>query len=275
MRAVHVIALAVGVVPVRLLAQTDFFNTDAGRPIQIEDAYAIEYRGFEIQAAPLRLERSRGAVRNLGVEPELTVGILPRTQLSVGAPIAYLDAGTGRRVSGLAGIDASVLYNLNAETTIPALAIVGDVLVPAGGLSPDRAYPSLKGIVTRSSRWARVHVNGQYTLGRALPDEAPESGRGPTAVGPQTLELSRWLAGVAVDRTFPLRALLVTGEAYARRPLHGGAAVEYDAGAGLRAQLTPRTALDLGGGRRLTGPDRGGYVTAGAAYTFGLPWSGR
>ena len=58
-------------------AQTDYYNTDRGRPLRIEDAYALEYRGLELQAAPLRVERSRGGVYNWGIEPELAIGILP------------------------------------------------------------------------------------------------------------------------------------------------------------------------------------------------------
>ena len=29
-------------------AQTDYYNTDAGRPVRIEDAYTLERRGFEL-----------------------------------------------------------------------------------------------------------------------------------------------------------------------------------------------------------------------------------
>src|SRR5690606_115128 len=43
-----------------LPAQHDYYNTDAGRPLNTEDAVAIEYRGFELQAAPIRLERGSG-----------------------------------------------------------------------------------------------------------------------------------------------------------------------------------------------------------------------
>ena len=252
-------------------AQTDYYNTDAGRPVQIEDAYALEYRGLELQAAPVRLERSRGGVYNFGVEPELAAGLFPRTQVAVGLPLAYVDAGVGRRAAGLAGVDVSVLHNLNAETTIPALAVAADVLLPAGGLGPARAYPSLKGIATKTFRFARFHVNGQYTFGRRLP-AGDDVGVGAVGAGAQVQEVSRWLAGAAVDRTFPLRSLLVTGEGYARQPLRRGEPVEYTAAAGSRVQVTPRVALDGGVGRRLTGADQGWFVTFGSAYAFGLPW---
>lgn len=250
-------------------AQTDFYNTDAGRPIRIEDAYALERRAFELQAAPLRLERSSGGRYHWGIEPEIAYGILPRTQLEVGFPLAFVESSLGsRRTSGLAGIDISVLHNLNVETRIPALAIAAQVLVPAGNLGPDRAYPSLTGIATKTFPWARFHVNGQYTFG-AAPDAAAL-----TTVGAQVVELSRWLGGIALDRTFPLRSLLLTGELYAQ----GGLAEQsgnttWNAGVGTRYQLSPRIAMDAGVGRRLSGADRTWFLTAGGAVAFGLPWS--
>lgn len=261
--------------PSRLAAQTDYYNTDAGRPITIEDAYAVERRAVELQLAPLRLERARGGVYNWGIEPEVAIGILPRTQLEVGFPLAYVEGG-GRRSSGLAGMELSVLHNLNVETAIPALAIVGDVLIPAGGLGPDRAYPSLKGIATKTFSWARFHGNAQYTFGDRLTAADPVGGA-PAGedIGPGAAELSRWQAGVAVDRPFPLRSLLVTGEVFARQPLRGGEDVEWNTGAGVRYQLSPRVAADAGAGYRLTGDDKGWFATFGAAVVVGLPWSGR
>jgi hypothetical protein len=247
-------------------AQTDYYNTDAGRPITVEDAYAIEHRGVELQAAPLRLERSKGGLYRWGLEPELAVGLLPRTQLEVGVPFVYSDAGLGRHVTGLAGVDVSLLHNLNVETRLPALAVRADVLLPAGAFGPDRAYPSLTGIATKTFTWARFHVNGQYTMG-----PAPRSGEASAPVQ----EVSRWMAGAAIDKTFPLRSMLVTGELFARRALPHDADVEWNAGVGSRYQLTPRWAIDGGVGRRLTGDDRAWYLTAGGAWAFGLPWRNR
>jgi hypothetical protein len=255
-------------------AQTDYYNTDAGRPITTEDAYPVERRAVEFQIAPLRLERARGGLYSWGIEPEVAYGIFPRTQLEVGLPLAFIDGGAGRRATGLAGVELSVLHNLNVETAIPALAVVADVLIPAGGLGPDRAYPSLKGIATKTFSWARFHVNGQYTFGDRLATADAVGGAGPD-VGPGAAELSRWQAGVAVDRTFPLRSLLVTGEVLARRPLRLAEDVEWNTAAGFRYQLSPRVAADAGAGYRLTGDDEGWFATVGAAVVVGLPWSRR
>lgn len=252
--------------PVPTSAQTDYYNTDAGRPLRIEDAYPVERRAFEIQAAPLRLERSREGIYNWGIEPELAFGILPRTQFEIGFPFAYVDAGVGGRTAGLAGIEFSALYNLNAETEIPALALATSVILPIGGLAPDDPYFSVKGIATRTLTWMRFHLNGEYTFGPAQEQRGAGGGEA---------ELSRWMAGVAGDRTFPLQSMLLTAEVFASEPLRDDEDLEWSAGGGIRYQLSPRLNLDAGIDRRLTGEDRGRYATFGTAYALGLPWRQR
>ena len=264
-RVVIIAVLAAPFAP--LAAQTDYYNTDAGRPIRIEDAYAIERRAVEVQLAPLRLERGRGGSYRWGIEPELAVGLLPRTQLEIGFPLAHVEGGAGRRTTALAGIEASVLYNLNRETKLPALAVVVDVIVPAGGMAPDKAYPSFKAIATKTFPWARFHMNGQVTVG-----DAPVAGTGRTA---PTAELSRWMVGMAVDRALPLRALLLTAEVVTSQPIRAAEATAWDVAGGARYQLSPRLAVDGGGGYRLSGDDAGWFFTAGAAVSLGLPWSPR
>ena len=251
-------------------AQTDYYNTDAGRPLQIEDAHPVERRAFEIQAAPVRLERSRGGSYHWGIEPEVAYGILPRTQVEVGFPIAFIDGGDGSSTAGLAGVDVSVLHNLNAETAIPAFALGAAVALPVGSLATDEAHASIKAIMTRTFTWARFHINAQYTLSEALPSLAdiPEGGHVQSA----DEELSRWLGGIAIDRALPLHSMLLAGEVYAREPLRSGEPVEWNAGIGTRYQVSPRIAIDAGIGRQLTGDEQAWHATFGAALAVGLPW---
>lgn len=240
-------------------AQTDYYNTDAGRPVRIEDAYPTERYAFELQLAPLRLERQRGGIYNWEVEPEIAYGLFPRTHIEIGFPLAYSDRTRGRG-TGLAGIDLSMLRNLNVETeTLPALALAAEAVLPVGSLAPGSAFVSAKGIMTRTYGFARFHVNGSYTFGSAR-------GEDEHAVE----EISRWLAGVAVDKTMPLRSMLVIGEVYAREPIAAGAEIEWNAGAGIRYQLNPRLAVDGGVGKRLSGSDPAWFVTFGTAYAFAL-----
>lgn len=244
-------------------AQTDYYNTDAGRPLRVEDAYALERRAFEFQIAPLRLERAHGDEYHWSVEPEIALGILPRTQLEVAFPLEYVDAGPGLHTAGLAGVEISALYTLNAETALPAFGVGAGVLVPAGALGPSRPLISLKGLMTRTFTWARVHVNSEFTVewGAARDLLSPES------------DAVRWMAGLAIDRAFPLRSMLLMAEVFAEEPLVEGRDLEWTAGAGLRYQLTPRWALDGGAGRRMTGQAPAWYFTFGSAVAVGLPWS--
>lgn len=240
-------------------AQTDYYNTDRGRPVQVEDAYATERYAFELKLAPVRLERAAGGAYRWEVEPEIAYGILPRTHVEVGLPVSH-DDRQGAPRSGLSGIDLSVMHNLNVETrTLPAFGLRADLLAPVGGLAPDRARATLTAMATRTLSWMRFHLNGQYTFGAAS-DLARAGGDEP----------SRWMAGVAADRVFPLQSILVTGELYASRPVVAGEPLEHTVGTGVRYQWSPRLALDAGVGRRLTGDDRAWYVTFGSAYAFGL-----
>src|SRR5687768_12500423 len=80
--ALLLLALSViGHVPPPALAQTDYYNIDSGRPVQIEDAYPVERHAFEAQIAPLRMERRDDGAYHWEFEPELGYGILPGTQL--------------------------------------------------------------------------------------------------------------------------------------------------------------------------------------------------
>jgi hypothetical protein len=255
--------LSVLLPPERAAAQKDFYNLDKNRPVRIEDAYATERYALEVKVAPLRLERGRGGVYTWGFDPEVAYGILPRTSVEVGFPLAFTDGGVAGWTSGLVGIELSALHNLNAETrTLPALGLRADVTLPAGGLAADRAYPALTAIATRTFHWARFHVNAQYTFG-----SAPEEGDAAAATSPHGE--SRWLAGVAVDRSFPLSSMLLIADVFASQPLHAADRVEWNVGGGVRYQLNPYLALDAGLGRRLTG-DTAWYVTFGSAYHIGV-----
>jgi len=248
-------------------AQTDFYNTDRGRPVQIEDAYVTERHAFELKLAPVRLERANGGFYNWGLEPEIAYGILPRTQIEIGLPLAYVDVGQQRN-AGLAGLDFSVMHNLNVETeTLPALGIRADVLAPIGSLAADHAFASFTGMATRTTSWIRFHINGQYTAGPATSGSAVGGSR---VGGPAALEVSRWLVGGAVDRTYPLSALLITAEFYGSKPIEAGSSVEYTTGAGFRYQRSPTLALDAGIGRRLNGGNPAWFLTFGTAYAFGV-----
>jgi hypothetical protein len=271
---VGVIGLATSLSAPALAAQTDYYNTDRGRPVQIEDAYAAERYAFELKLAPARVEWMDGEASG-EIEPELAYGLLPRTHLEIGVPIE-LSAGDGvARRTGMAGVEVSIMHNLNTETrAFPALGLRADVLAPVGPLAPDRTYATFTGMLTRTFRAMRIHLNGQVTVG-AEPKLAasPSSRLSPRLEDPAVNAegLSRWLAGMAIDKTLPLRSMLLTAELYARRPLVDAIDdLELFAGGGMRIQASPTLALDLGGGRRVDSKDGPWYATFGTAYAFSV-----
>lgn len=276
MRIAFAARVARGTVPVimallciaeRGYGQTDYFNTDRGRPLQVQDAVAIERYAFELQAAPIRWSRTSGAQVVWSVEPELAYGILPRTQLEIGVPVFVTEGFASGPRAGVGAVHLSVLHALNIETLgLPAFALQAAASIPAGAFGPRRVYPTLGVIATRTMPFGRLHVNADGTLGRAIePDDSRLTGS--RAAGQE--DLARWQAGLAMDRAFPLRSMLIGAEIIARQPLIASSDVQWLAGGGIRWQLDPRWAVDAGVGR-LFGDHAEWSITLGAARSFGL-----
>ena len=304
-----------------LAAQTEYRSLDAGRPLRVEDAMPAERGALDLQLAPARLELLPGGRVRWQASPKLAYGVLPRTELEVRAPLVYRERGAAPR-AGLAGVGVGFTHAFNVETLrIPALAVGGEVFLPVGAVAAPRATASVKGIVTRSFRFGRVHLNGSYgtyaqlglpvfggcpngTAPGAIPGSclpiptvppfdppcrpAPESpsarscagassGAG-RAAGTSAAEVvrtptrtgGRWLAGVAVDRTWALRGMLIGADLFAEQFTGLGFPVDWTAEAGVRYQLSPRLTADAGAGRRFAGATRAWFVTAGLTRVFGI-----
>jgi hypothetical protein len=266
-RCTFLCLLAFLAIPGAIQAQTDYFNTDRGRPLHVQDAIAIERYAFELQAAPLRWSRASTARVLWSVEPELAYGILPGTQLEVGVPVFVTEGFEGGSRAGVGAVHVSLLHALNTESLgLPGLAVNAVVVVPAGNFGPRRLYTTLGVLATRTTFLGRVHLNADATQGDRI---AADDSRWETPRSAGLEGLSRWTAGVAVDRAMPLRSLLVGAELVARRPIREGSTVEWQAATGARWQLDPRWALDAGLARTL-GEDHEWSLTFGAARSFGL-----
>jgi hypothetical protein len=249
-------------IPVALHGQTDFYNTDRGRPLVVEDAIVIERRAVELQAAPFRLERVARGVTHWGIAPALAWGLLPRTQIELSLPLAIEDdVARATSLIALAGVEFELLHQLNAETMgLPALAVGAGVHLRAGPLAPRRTVATLRALATRTFAWGRTHLNASYAPGAALAADDPAAD-----------EAVRWMGGVAVDHTFPLRSLLIGADVTALESLLDDGAVEWRAGLGLRQQVSPRLAVDGGLFRRLSAGAPGWGLTMGVAYVFAPP----
>lgn len=245
--------------PARVTAQTDYFNTEANRPVRIEDAYPLERYAFELQLSPLRLSRFNGGEYEVQIDPKISYGILPRTYIELGLPLEYADRGDEGGTFGFAGLDFTAFYNLNTETlSLPAFALAGALLIPLGSQAPGHVYPSFTTIMTRSFRFGRIHVNGQYTFGPASDDDDGDSG-----------SPSRWLAGVAIDKTLPLKSALLAMDVYLEEPIANNQDLRLVAEAGARYQLNPGFTIDLGIGRTLTALE-GWHLNFGVSRAFAI-----
>lgn len=243
-------------------AQTGYYNTDAGRPLTVEDAYAIERRSLELQPLGLTAARHTQAVYALQLEPEVAIGILPRTQLDLSLAWRRVERGEVYQ-SGLAGVTVGLLYNLNVETLrLPALGVAAELQAPVGALSPAEASVAFKGIATRTFAPVRLHLNASYALGRSPTTLTLLHGAIP--------EVPRWLAGLSADRALVFRALLLSAEVVVKRPTVPLHQTVWESAAGLRYQFDPRVVLDAGVSRHLTGDDRAWSLTACVAWSGGV-----
>lgn len=262
----------------RAHAQTDFLNTDGGRPLHVQDALSIEWKAIELQLAPFKMERSAFGKWYGEMEPELAIGLLPRTHLSLGLPIRQLDAPRSRRgierVAALAGAHLSVFHQLNLETTLPAFAVRAEAWLPVGPFAPSRAYPAITGIATKTLSAlgpVRVHANVTRTFGSTPPRVDACPAIFPPICPPADIdgEVPRWLAGVSIDRAFPLQSTLIGAELVARQSVYREEAVEWRIGAGVRHQFSARFVLDGGVSRDMGGDEPHWAFTVGSALAIG------
>ncbi len=252
-------------------AQTDYYNTDAHHPFVTADAVALERHAFELRLVPLSLERRDDGAYVWTLAPALAYGVLPRTHLELTSAFAWSDPGAIGTRGALAGLDLSVLHQLQLERErVPAVAIGAEVVAPVGGLAHDQWLSTLKLMATRTFHVARLHLNGAYTLG-------PSDG----ATGVR--HASRWMAGMAVDRAWPLSSLLAGVEVSASEPMGVDASdphppvvgepdtdIAWRAGGGVRWQWSPRLTIDAGIARTASGPHRGWELTLGLSRSFGI-----
>lgn len=237
-----------------LSAQVDFRNSDRGRPILIEDAYPVEFLGFELQGG-LRYERDRGDGQ-LDVTPELRFGAYKNLQ--IGIETDYISMQDNNRRSGLSDTLIHAFYNFNQEgLSLPAIAIRFDGGIPTGGLGSDHLHFTPTAIATKGIGDLRSHINISYTLG---PTSSP--GRGG--------EISRYFYGLGLDYTWPLKFLMVMGDIVVQKPIDDRERellLEF----GARMQIHPKWVLDIGiGTEALKEEGADFFLTTGLTYIFGV-----
>lgn len=220
-----VVTAAGGLLPPKeATAQEDFRAADPDRPIQVEDAYPVKLREWELETG------ARGAWSEAGNEAEGSLEIKSGILLNTQAGLELEGVWTEDDGGGLAGGVLHVLHNFNRETwSWPALSARLEVETPgAGDAGRDGWGGALIGIATRSFDRLRLHVNAGYSRG----DE------------------DFWRGGVAFDYPVGLFSRAILGDVYAEIP-DDGSDTRVLAEIGTRWQLTNWSVLDVGLGTRL------------------------
>jgi hypothetical protein len=276
-------------------AQPEYRNIDGGRPVRIEDADASARHSLDFEIAPARLDRVTGGLYRWQLEPRVSYAAFPRTEIEVRAPFAYREADVEPR-GGLVGIGLGAFHTLRVETDhMPALAVEGELLFSGGGSLTTGDTYSFTGIATRTFGRYRLHANAAYGTYRVpvpsvdAPPQIPDTpcsinaGGGGSASRERVAAMcmassqlatassqgdpggSRWLVGTAVDRTFPLRSLLVVADVFAEDYRGLDRPIDWTVEAGLRHQVALRTVLQASVGTRFTGPAQAWFVSLGVS----------
>jgi hypothetical protein len=290
-------------VAVPLTAQTEYHELESGRPSTVEDAFATPRQAIELQLAPATLEQFGNGLTRVTLEPAVSYGILPRTDIELIAPFIFREAGY-KPAHGITQFGIAALYNFNNESTLwPAFALKGEIAFPAGGAPTSGTLYEGRAIATRTFGGLRVHLNVGYssyhvapappppvTCTKNCPPPPPPTPDFPCGIvdtHPPDFAVSSsptppvapngqsngnvLLLGGAVDRSFPLMSLLIVGDFYVEQYRNGvPRPADLTSDIGFRKQISPRFVLDAGLGRLFHGARPAWIVTFGTTYTFSI-----
>jgi len=154
-----VLLMAVGLAHVgNARAQASYRNLDAGFPVRVEDATVTERYSLDLDFVNFRFDALSDSRNRVQYEPQITYGMLPRTEVWARLPSFYRERTVTPR-SGIAGFGVGAMYQFNLETLhVPALALATELFQPTGKDALPSSY-SLKALVTRSFAPGRIHLN--------------------------------------------------------------------------------------------------------------------
>lgn len=249
--SVLVVAMATGEVNA-----IDHTNLDEGRPLRLEDAYAIADGEIALEAGGGFTLQRRSS--NRGVFPaEVLYGAYPNLQLGVGTTLSTDPRDIDDRPKS-GDLQVSALYNFNQESiSFPAFALKVGVDTPTGVAA--RGYGiELKGIITKSIERLSLHLNAGYDfLTSTYRDE--RDGRYKLALG----------ASYPIGAPQFTRATLL-GDVFAEQSTRRDESTFVGVEVGVRYQLTPRIVWDVGIGTEFAGPAHRSDLFLTTGFSFGF-----
>ena len=149
----------------------DHRNLDEQVPLQVEDAYPLKYRELAVQILGFFGDQQTDSEEG-GAYLELEYGFARNFQLSVNTELFSRSPGESE---GSGNLNIDLLYNFNTETMrFPAFAAsVGTELPTGEGVQGTDIF--FQGIITRSFRFHRFHLNAGYTFALDAPVKEREA----------------------------------------------------------------------------------------------------
>lgn len=143
-------------------AAADHTNLDEGLPLEITDAYPLEYPAREAQLR-VHYEYTPEGDHELLYVPRFELGFPRNAQLGLEVPFLQRNDDSFE----IGRVRPELFYNLNQETlTVPALSLAADAQAPTGpdakGFDPGALVVLTKAIP--GGYWHRLHLNGHYTV---------------------------------------------------------------------------------------------------------------
>lgn len=144
--------------PLTAHGQAEYRNLDAGFPVRVEDATVTERYALDLDLANLRFDALSAGRKRFQLEPRLSYGIFPRTEMWLRATTYYRERAITPR-KGIAGVGVGGMYQLKLESLhIPAFAVASEAFVPTGPNALPTSY-SVKTAFTKSFTPGRMHFN--------------------------------------------------------------------------------------------------------------------
>jgi hypothetical protein len=278
-------------------AQSEYRNLEAGRPVRISDATPTARGALDLDLTTFRFERLSLGRYRMQYEPRIAYGIFPRAEISLRVSSFYRERSVSPR-GGIAGVGVGGEYQLAMEGPgIPAIALAGEAFIPTGPNALQTAV-SVKGLVTRSFAFGRIHLNGSYgtfavrkaVTGGVLPPiiidgpcnfQVPDPGLplrafcsgnaagAVTAAAPSGIATkARWTAGAAIDKSFARRSILIVADVFTEKLEGIGRQADWSAEGGVRKQVNQLLVIDAGFGRRFSGISPSWFATIGTTLTL-------
>jgi hypothetical protein len=284
-------------------SQSEYRNIEGGRPVRVSDASPTELHGLDLDLTTVRVDKLSFGRYRLQVEPRVSYGVFPRTDISIRALGFYREPSAIPRGT-VAGVGVGGEYQLKLESlNLPALALAGEVWFPTGPAASVPAY-SVKALATRSFPIGRLHLNAAYgTYSIKIPAPPPggstlippiidapctvspsdgglnlrascsapislSSNAASAALKPGNNTDKRWLLGAAVDHALPLQSVLLVAGVFAERFEGLGRPTDWTADGGIRKQLSTRLVADIGVGRKFSGLTPSWFATFGTSFSL-------